>query len=253
MLPSLQGKNILVTREAGQAELFAKQINQSGGNPVIVPLLKITCKESDKAREILTNLSHYNWIFFTSANGVDCFFDLRSGIDSNSVRIHANIATVGEKTSIALQEYGYKANFTPKLYNANTMATDFLQEYTNPGRILLIRGNRSRSVLPEEFRKHGIRFDTLEVYDTHFNFARKKQLNQELRENEIDYITFTSPSTVEAFCEMVDGIPKTVPCICIGSTTSKRAEELGFQYILTPETFTIEGMIHCIRDHIKKG
>ncbi|MCG3421077.1 uroporphyrinogen-III synthase [Oceanobacillus jordanicus] len=248
---SLMKKNILVTRGAEQANLFADKITQFGGNPVVVPLLEIVCKETDSTWEVLRNLSQYDWILFTSANGVDCFFELRKKLE-NSSSISAKIATVGEKTSSALKRYGYEETFTPETYDANTMASDFLKRFPVPGKLLLIRGNRSRKVLPEKFRQAGLDFDMLEVYDTHFSYERKPQLIEAVSKNNLDYVSFTSPSTVEAFCEMVENIPDIIPCVCIGSTTSQRARELGFQYILTPTKFTIDGMIQSISDHISK-
>ncbi|NAP01174.1 uroporphyrinogen-III synthase, partial [Halomonas sp. MG34] len=110
---SLMQKNILVTRGAEQANLFADKITQPGGNPVVVPLLEIVCKETEVTWEVLRNLSQYDWILFTSANGVDCFFELRKKLESSS-SISAKIATVGEKTSSALKQYGYEETFTPE-------------------------------------------------------------------------------------------------------------------------------------------
>ncbi|WP_042223319.1 uroporphyrinogen-III synthase [Oceanobacillus manasiensis] len=249
---SLKQKNILVTRGAEQADLFADKITQYGGNPVVVPLLEIVCKESNFTWEVLRNLSQYDWILFTSANGVDCFFELRKKLENASACISSKIATVGEKTSSTLKRYGYEETFTPKTYNADSMASDFLKRFPDPGKLLLIRGNRSRKVLPEKFRQAGLDFDMLEVYDTHFSYKRRPQLIEAVSEKKLDYVSFTSPSTVEAFCEMVEIIPYNIPCVCIGSTTSKRASELGFQYILTPNKFTIDGMIKSIHDHISR-
>ena len=80
----------------------------------------------------------------------------------------------------------------------------------------------------------------------------KGRLNELLTEDLIDFITFTSPSTVEAFVKMVDTIPKK-NYICIGTTTEQRATELGIQSITPPEEFTIEAMLETICNYIKKG
>lgn len=250
MTGPLQNKQILITREEKQAKTFSEKVLRQGGEPVEVPLLAISCTDRLADRPIFQSLAVYKWIFFTSANGVNCFFQLlhKHHIQPTILK-NVKIAVVGHKTEDALNGYGLTADFIPTIYNAEHMALEFLHRFTVEGSFLLVRGNRSRTVLPERFSKIGVDFAAIEVYETNFNYKMANRLNEVLKKKWYDFITFTSPSVVDAFTEMAEtAYEKT--CVCIGTTTEARARELGFTTILTPEEFTIDGMITNICDHI---
>ena len=254
MSGNLQNKRILITRAEHQAEEFAVKVKQYGGNPYIIPLLKISCCVDRNHLNRLGNIQQYEWIFFTSANGVHCFFQIwRSKFGLRDLS-HYKFAVVGRKTNKVLQQYGYEATFIPSIYNAETMATEFLKEIKPNRPILLVRGKQARQVLPEAFAKRDIDFDCLVVYETTVNDDRKDSLNRGLHYRHIDYITFTSPSAVEAFFSLLEDIKDVngKEIVCIGTTTAKKAAEKGLNHIIVPEQFTIEGMITAISDHIAK-
>lgn len=253
MSVTLHEKRILITREENQAKEFSEKIIQYGGKPVEIPLLKISCKDEPENKQLLQNLHHYNWIFFTSANGVACFFNLISQYRwSRKVLENIRFATVGHKTAQILESYGYKSDFIPSVYNADAMVTEFAEKFTvidEP--LLIVRGNKSREILPDWFAKHKIRFDAIEVYETMDNIRVKDELNHLLNKNKLDFITFTSPSAVEAFIKMNGSqIPKNQVYVCIGTTTKQRAFELGIINTIAPELFTIDGMLERMSDYI---
>lgn len=251
MEQTLHESKILITREASQAKEFSKKVRELGGIPIEVPLLAISCKDTEASQHIFSKMGEFKWIFFTSANGVHCFFTLAKKYNMKQLQ-GQRLAAVGHKTDLALKKYGYQAEFIPTTYHAEAMAEEFLQQFPKAGGILLVRGNLSRDTLPVEFTKHNVPHVLLEVYETGYNYAMKGRLNELLTEDLIDFITFTSPSTVEAFVKMVDTIPKK-NYICIGTTTEQRATELGIQSITPPEEFTIEAMLETICNYIKKG
>ena len=243
----LQGKRILVTREAKQARVFSEKIIVAGGVPIEVPLLKIACKQAENSNQILEKLPGYHWIIFTSANGVHCFFkQLPDGMEALPEQI--KIAVVGHKTEEALLNYYRSADLMPEVYDADSLADIFLKKYEAGESILLVRGNRSRDVLPKVFTAKGIGFDSIEVYETTINKQNGDKLQKILSEHDLDFITFTSPSTVQSFVKL-SGKHDT-SCVCIGTTTEKVAIEHGFSSILTAEEFTIEGMIKVMSDYI---
>jgi uroporphyrinogen-III synthase len=252
----LQNKNILVTREEGQAEDFAEKIQQCGGNAYITPLLKVNSVVSTNHLQIFENLQHYEWIFFTSANGVHCFFDIwKCNFESGNLKDH-KIAVVGPKTNDVLREYGYQAAFIPSIYNAKTMAAEFLSKYDTKHPVLFIRGQLSSNILPDAFTKAGLDYECLIVYETCVNNESRAMLNERLGRGDIDYITLTSPSTVDAFFSLIENVSQIEgkEIVCIGTTTENRAIEKGLSKLLVPKDFTIEGMIAGISDHlVKKG
>ncbi|MBP1968812.1 uroporphyrinogen-III synthase [Virgibacillus natechei] len=252
---SLHGKKILITREARQANEFTEKVLKYGGKPIEVPLLKLTGKNHTDNRRFFQDLTMYEWIFFTSTNGVHYFFQLASEyqIDTGVLK-DKKLAVVGHKTGNVLKTYGFTADFIPTTYNATVMASEFLNRYTVDNPILLVRGNRSRDVIPVEFSKHGVAYDSMEVYEITYNYQMTERLNAVSRDYDIDFITFTSPSTVEAFTEMTMVHSGNEVCVCIGTTTEMRARELGFTTIITAEEFTIDGMLTCISEFIaQKG
>ena len=245
---SLQNKKILVTREKSAAEKFAELITTFDGVPFQTPLLKINCVSFSEQIKHHLELNKYSWIFFTSKNGVDCFF--RQGISVANCRI----AAVGPKTQQAIEAYGYHVDFIPSVYHAKTMAQEFLEMYEDAGTILFVRGNLSRDVLLEEFTKANREYECVVVYETVPNQAGKQQLQHTLQTEQIDYITFTSPSTIDAFIELTneDKTNYESTVVCIGTTTEQKAKEVGFSNIITPENFTIEGMLEEIHKHLQK-
>lgn len=250
MSDSLHGKRILVTREENQAKEFSDLILQHGGIPLEVPLLKITCIDQEDTGNYFDAIEEYQWIFFTSANGVRCFFQLAGNyiMDNNKLE-KIRFAAVGRKTEKALKEYGFSAEFVPAVYNADVMAEEFLSDFQADSPVLLVRGTRSRDILPERFSQNGVIFDSIVVYKTSFNTEAEVLLNEILNQKDLDFITFTSPSAVEAFVKAANTESKVV-CVCIGTTTESRARELGFSSVITAEEFTIEGMIECISNNI---
>lgn len=251
---SLNGTRILITREKKQAQKLVDIVNQHNGEPVVAPLLSISCKHEAGHRAILQQLNKYQWILFTSANGVHAFFQILQENNMQKKALFSNkLAVVGHKTAAVLKEYGYIADFIPTTYNAEVMAEEFLAGYTSVARILLVRGNRSRPTLPEQLTKHHVPYDTIEVYETLINYSIRDWLNQLIRERGFDVITFTSPSTVQAFMEMTkdtEEILNHIPVACIGTTTEKKAKEAGFTNTIIPDVFTIDRMIEKISDYI---
>ncbi|MUV39416.1 Uroporphyrinogen-III synthase [Lentibacillus sp. JNUCC-1] len=245
MTGPLAGKTVLITREKKQASTFSRCIKLQGGHPVEVPLLKINCTNPIDTNTSMVDFKQYDWLFFTSANGVHCFLNSaqREGhADFSNVRL----AAVGPKTDQALRQYGYQAEFIPSVYNADVMAKEFLPVAGRPKRILLVQGNWSRDVLPNFFEEHAIHFDTLIAYQTSINYESRELLNHVLEQKKVDFLTFTSPSTLNAFVEMAEtaNYDKSWDvCVCIGTTTEQAALANGFTHILTPAEFTIDGML----------
>ncbi|WP_174613951.1 uroporphyrinogen-III synthase [Virgibacillus ihumii] len=249
MPTALHGKKIMITREKKQATEFSEKVLQAGGNPIEVPLLKISCIDNDTTRQFFDEAKPYNWIFFTSANGVDCFLK-RDGW--KTITEETQLAAVGHKTAEKLEDYGYQVDFIPSTYHAEAMTNEFPEpDRLHESQVLLIQGTKSRDVLPNWLADKDVPFDTVVVYESLFNYENRQKLSWVLAKESPDFITFTSPSTVDAFLEMNEGtIEQDCIYVCIGTTTCNYAQESGFENILTPDEFTIDGMIQCMSDYI---
>lgn len=251
MKKSLQGKRIVVTRNEPQASAFGRDIQARGGVPVIVPLIRIVCTYN---QEKIKALHTYEWIVFTSANGVRCFHEALEENDALHVMDGVQIAAVGSKTARALHVFGREADFIPSTYDGKTMAPEFIASKQRTGNVLIVHGRLSGTILQETFQAEGIAFDCLEVYATLQNEDERPRLKEIAQQEHIDVITFMSPSTVDAWMNMIPNpksfYEKTV--VCIGSTTEKRARERGFKDVYVPEMFTAEEMLTCMEQVIEK-
>ncbi|ALX48220.1 uroporphyrinogen-III synthase [Lentibacillus amyloliquefaciens] len=255
MASPLECKKILITREKNQAEELATKVVQRKGVPEQVPLLNITCHHDQGFAGLIQKENPYKWLFFTSANGVHCFFRLMQNNGLNrDIFSEAKFAAVGRKTGWALESYGYQADFVPGIYNAESMTNDFFNDYDHLEEpVLLVRGNWSRDTLPRWLEGLGVQYQSLEVYRTGHHYAMKDNLNTKLAQNDLDAITFTSPSCVNAFVDMKEAdINPGLPIVCIGTTTAERATELGLDNLLIPEEFTIDGMLVKLEEFFKQ-
>ncbi len=252
MLP-LAGKNILVTRASSQSSSITKEVEQLGGKVLHAPLLQFKLNDSLENQHILTKLHDFSWVFLTSSNGVKFFFEL---INRYKIKIpeHCKWAVVGDKTAHMLETYGIGPDFIPSDYQASSMIEQFFEQVEKPGKILFVRGNRSREILPRAFRELGVFFKTVTVYDT--LLVKENDLLAAQLEK-LDAVTFTSPSTVEAFMRLTKDqkeLALEIPSFCIGPTTGNAAKSSGFKTVYVPEAYTIKSMVDNMTDHFdKKG
>ncbi|KHE72990.1 uroporphyrinogen-III synthase [Halobacillus sp. BBL2006] len=241
----LAGKKVLVTRGKSQASTFSDRIEEEGGVAVLTPLLTFQLNDTKENHHILTRLHDYSWVFLTSSNGVKFFFDLmkRKGVP---VPVTLRFAIIGKKTEQMLRSFGYEADFMPTAFDAKTMGKEFFKDRYEEGPVLYVRGNRSKDVLPQIFEEKQVFFQSITVYDTLLVKDDQRKLLDMLKREELDALTFTSPSTIQAYMALVKGTQangKGLPCFCIGPTTAEKAERSGFKKVMTPEQYTIDHMV----------
>lgn len=250
---SLQGKRILITRAKEQAKSFSRQVEELGGIPIGIPLIKFQCPiDTEIIESTLRNLHSYDWIVFTSVNGVQFFFDFLDifNIDYSSFN-RPQIAVVGKKTLEPLQEKGISVDLIPEQFVAESLIEEIAKKVSPNSRILLARGNLGRSILPEKLTELGMIVDDLFVYETVADIEKKQQLVDLIQSQSLDMITFTSSSTVTYFIELLAGIPwrdylKSVPIACIGPITEQTAVEVGIHPDIVALDYTIDGLVDSI-------
>ncbi|MEH7223069.1 uroporphyrinogen-III synthase [Bacillus sp. JJ1566] len=255
----LYGRTILNTRGKQQAAEFSKKILAAGGTPIEIPLLTFQkTEDSTIIEETIKNLSTYEWLIFTSKNGVDSFFDFYGQVVNKvGKKIQMpKIAVVGTKTEKALLSKGYKPELVPDEFIAEGLF-ESLRPYVQQGvRFLLARGNLSRSYLVDELTKSGAVATDLIVYETVGDTREKARLIKLLKEKQIDIITFTSPSTVKQFYKMVEQTEwedwtKQVIFACIGPETKKAAEQLHIPIHICPKNYTTDHLLTEIIDFLQ--
>lgn len=243
----LYGKTVLVTRGKEQAHVFSDKLKQVGARPVEIPLISVSAvTETKEIEECVRDLSRYDWLVFTSANGVRFFFSF--------VRDTAplpNVAVVGKKTAIALEKRGITPSVVPDEFVAEGLIEAIKPLVKPTDRVLLVKGNLARPTLKEALVQLGADVTDLVVYETKMNESGKEQLLDLLKKRALDVVTFTSSSTVESFMNMLDGIewrPLLAHCViaCIGPITKQTAEQFGLRVHICPEQYTIDDMIKAM-------
>jgi uroporphyrinogen-III synthase len=255
---SLAGKTVLITRGEQQAKEFAEKIEALGGQPISIPLISFQLPENREAVKVaLSQLPSYDWIIFTSQNGVEYFFQLLQE-ENIAVSKMPQIAAVGEKTEQALKHRGVKVDLVPPEFVAESLA-EAMKPFVNKGtKILFPRGNLARTVLRNELHKQGADVTDIIVYENIPNEEAAKKLPVMLEQNELDIITFTSSSTVRNFAALIEqtGLKEKIAhtiIACIGPITKKTAIQLGLPVHVCPEKhYTIEGMLEEIVAFVKK-
>ncbi len=255
----LLGKRIVVTRARQQASDLVGLLSELGAKCLEYPTIKIIPPhDSRPLKQAVENLSAYDWIVFTSVNGVIYFFErlFAAGKDVRALG-RLKIAAIGPATAGRLREFGLNSDIVPETYRAESVAEAFKTEKLKGKKILLPRALEARPVLPKELKKMGAKVDEIPAYETLKVTESTHDLVQQLEDRRIDLITFTSSSTVKNFKALLS--PKNfkkliqgVTIASIGPITTDTATELGFDVRVTADTYTIPGLVEAILKYYQK-
>jgi len=255
----LFGKRIIVTRAREQASDLVKLLSDAGAECLEFPTIKVEPPgDWNPLDQAIERLSSYDWLVFTSVNGVKFFFDrlFEYGRDVRALS-HLRTAVIGPATEKRLFDFGIRSDIVPESYRAESIVEAFRNENVTGIKILLPRAKDARSVLPVELRKMGAHVDEISVYHTSTVTENSGILLQYLEEDAVDLITFTSSSTVKNFKtllppEKFEELIKKVKVASIGPVTTETAKELGFEVHITAETYTIPGLCNTILQYYNK-
>lgn len=252
----LFGKNIIVTRSREQSSQMVEKISELGGNAIEFPTIKIVPINEAACDEKVKVLNNYSHIIFTSINGVEIFFDslARCGKDARAFG-NLHITAIGEGTKNALLARGLQADFVPDKYVGEELVSGLAPLLNKNSRVLIPRSKNARIYVVEELSKI-CPVDEVQSYETIREDHATVDPLEMLNNKEIDYITFTSSTTVEFFVEKIgaahiDAI-NTAKCVSIGPQTSKKCLELGIAVDIEAETYTIQGMLDAILKDAQK-
>lgn len=248
MKKNLSGKKVVVTRAEKQAKSLIDGIERAGGEALSLPLIQFAAMQNQS--ELLTafeNLEKYDWLVFTSANAVDFFFD---AAEATGVKFYfypdLKIATVGEKTKLQLEQRGYRTNFVPIQFTAEVLAEN-MDEKIRGKQILIPRSAKASDEYLEVFLKRGALPHAISVYQN----QAVSYSSQEIKtffDQDPDYLTFTSGSTVKAFHQLVReaNLKTAAKWVCIGPATAKVAQNSGYDVAAVAEPHTVEGIISAL-------
>mmetsp|Transcript_1751 Transcript_1751/g.1226 ORF Transcript_1751/g.1226 Transcript_1751/m.1226 type:complete len:508 (-) Transcript_1751:185-1708(-) len=249
----LMGKRVLVTRARHQASELVKRLSALGAYCIQYPTIKVVQPSNFQPLDnALSQIVVYDWLIFTSVNGVNFFFDrlFEKGLD---VRVLGGLktASIGPATAKRLLDFGLKSDIVPKNYMAESVIEAFANEDIDGKRILIPRAKEARPILPVKLTEMGAKVDEVPAYCTKIFDENVDLLLKYLKENSIDLVTFTSSSTVKNFKailpeDKIDGLMKDIIVASIGPITSEAARKLGFCVHIQAKFFTIDGLCEAI-------
>ncbi|MFV9511084.1 uroporphyrinogen-III C-methyltransferase [Tepidibacillus sp. LV47] len=253
----LFGKRVLVTRARSQASELSSLIQELGGEPVEFPVIKIVPpKDSEAFNRVIQQLEQFDWVIFTSVNGVQSFFDKlkKMRVDIRKMA-KARIAAIGPKTAQLLEEKSLIVDVLPQEFKAEGLL-DSIKDQLQPGqKVLLPRADIARKILPEQLREKGLEVVEIDAYETVIDAENKDEILDLLKEKKIHIITFTSSSTVRNFVEAFKEEPiqellEGVTLASIGPITTETATSLGLNVTVTADEYTIPGLVKAISERV---
>lgn len=247
----LFGQRIVVTRARQQASVLSQAIEDLGGEPWEFPAIDLAPPtNSELLVKAIQQIKRFEWLVFTSVNGVDAFFkELKN--QGKDVRDLAGIelVAIGPATQAALESKGLRVSFVPEEYRAEKIIEGLASQVLPGQSVLLARAEEARDILPESLKALGADVWDVPAYRTILGQANKDELQALLRDHLVHAVTFTSSSTVRNFLQLLDGdrsLLEGVKLFSIGPITSATARELGLTVYREAEKYTIKGLVQAL-------
>jgi uroporphyrinogen III methyltransferase / synthase len=247
----LLGKRIVVTRTRKQASVLSSKLRAMGAHVIELPTIRIE-PPSDlrEFAELVQDAHIYDWIVFTSANGVEAFFNIFFRLYDDAREIGgARIAAIGPATAQRVKDFHLHVDLQPEEF----VAEDIVREFKKQGsienlKVLLVRAEKARDVLPKELLALGAIVDEAFAYRTVPETRDTSGARRRLAKDGADLITFTSSSTVENFLALGLPWPNGMQVASIGPITSKTARNNGLKIDVEAKQHDIDGLVEAIRE-----
>ena len=246
----LSGKRIVVTRTRKQAGALSNQLRALGADVLELPTIRIEPpSDLHEFGELVQDAHIYDWIVFTSPNGVDAFFEMFFKLYDDAREIGgAKIAAIGPATAQRVRDFHLDVDLQPEEFVAESVVRQFQKQGGVENlRILIAHAEKARDVLPRELSKLGAIVDEAFVYRTVPETRDVTGARQRFLEEGADLITFASSSTVENFLALGLPWPKGMRVASIGPITSRTAVEHGLKVDIEARRHDVEGLVEAIR------
>ncbi len=253
----LFGKRILVTRARHQASALSKLLLERGAQPVELPFIDIkNIASSSELDQAISNLARYQWIVFTSVNGVEAFFQRLYALNLDTRTLSAlKIGSIGAATAKALAINGIIPDYTPKVYTSQGFLIGLRTRDVAGQRFLVPRADIADRELTDGISQLGAEVHEVTSYMTVPAVDAISKAKQMLLSHEIDVITFTSSSTVS---NLVASLREeqlaidTVSIACIGPKTADTAVRSGLRVDVVATEHTVPGLVTAIERFFEK-
>jgi uroporphyrinogen III methyltransferase/synthase len=246
----LFGRRIVVTRTRAQAGALSAELRASGADVFELPTIRIEPPtEAREFAELVQDVHAYDWLVFTSPNGVTAFFEMFYKLYNDARSIGGvRIAAIGPATAAKVREHHLAVDLQPAEYIAEAVVAEFAKEGSVENqRILIARAEQARDVLPTELTKLGAIVDVAVAYRTVAETHDVSGGIERFRAEGADLITFTSSSTAEHFMALKLPLPAELKTASIGPITSQTMRDLGLAVDVEAKTYDIPGLVAAIR------
>lgn len=238
----LYGQRIALTREPSQAAPLQQKLQELGADVLLCPVLRFLEPDDPLLLQAaLDSLESFDWVIFTSPNGVRTFFEVLAGDARRLGR--ARLAVIGPGTAQALSQHGLCPDVVPARSVAEGLLEALASEPMEGRRVLLPRAQEARETLPEGLRARGAEVVVAPCYKTVM-----PEPPPELER--ADRVVLMSSSSARHFRQLCPGDPE---CVCIGPITAQTARELGFSRILQAEQFDQDGVVEILLSRPNSG
>jgi len=251
----LFGTSLGITRPEEQADDVMEKVVRLGGEPVIMPMIKVNPVDSAQAaviRAMLDRLKEFQWLIFTSVNGVTEFFrHLRNaGLDSRALSA-AKIAAIGTSTAARLEAYGVRADLVPGEFRAEALGADLASRAAGQA-VLWLCASRGRDVLPSLLRKAGVHLEQLVVYENSDIESFSVDVLARLRSGNLSWVGLSSPSIARRFAQLLSNaeiLPSDITSrlVAISPVTAAAARDCGLRIDAVAEEFTWDGLLAAVQ------
>ncbi len=248
---TLKDKVIISTRALEASDTLPEIIRSSGAKLLSLPMIEIIPSPLDtQMTEDLNNLDSFDWIFFTSKNGVVNFFKQLIDLKGNTTLPKTlKIAVIGLKTGLELEYYGYAPTFISEENTAEEFLNRFEAKYKPANlKILLSLGNLADNTLENSLSIRNIA-RRINVYQTVKPTQADQAILDQIKNDAYDLIVFTSPSTFNNFCTFIEpSLLGRLKIASIGSVTTKAIQKAGFEPLFTARKSNAEGIRDAINE-----
>jgi uroporphyrinogen III methyltransferase / synthase len=246
----LLGKTVLVTRPADQAAQMVNLLHQRGAKTIVQPVIQISEPDDwTKVDTAIDQIDRYDWIVFSSTNGVKMFCDrLEQRVGPQPNLANLKVAAIGPATAAALYERHISVDLVPESFRAEVLALALADE-ADGHKFLLPRANRGRTILPDFLTQWGADVDQVVVYkstDLSPETAEIAPISAQLASSQIDWVTVTSSAIARSLARLFGENLKNTRLAAISPLTAETIRELGFTAAAIAKEYTIDGLIHAI-------
>ncbi len=243
----LFGKKIIITRDRRQSSMLAEPLEALGAETLFVPVIEIAdASETSSLEQAIARLDTYDWLIFTSVNGVRHFVEALDRSRRDLRALKAKLCAIGPATRAAIEQLHLRVDVMPAEYVAESLLDALANEDLTGKRVLLPRAAVARDLVPVALTARGAQVDVVEAYRTIIPAGAAQHVRDALARKP-DWITFTSSSTAKNFVDIAGREAlQGIKVASIGPITSATARGVGLGVDVEANPHTIEGLVDAI-------